>query len=94
MQTTMSGTDLELPENEEARRVAIKNIYNVEVRCPECSGIAFYHRGLPVRGRQIAATDCLYSSGQVPTRVDPIAHCESCHNEVPARQLSWRGKSW
>lgn len=94
MMTTKSGADMELPENPEARRAKIKDHFPVEVRCPECSDVAFFYRSLPVRGRQFDAIDAMYPDGGRPVHMHPETVCGSCHETVTSSRLHWRGKSW
>lgn len=94
MQTTKTGANLELPENLEARRVAIKNVFPVEILCPECFGIVFFYRASPVRGRELASSDAMTIEGLQPARTHPTIVCPNCKETVAANRLTWRGKSW
>ena len=91
---TRSGADLELPEDEDARRVAIKNVYPVEIKHAQCGGVVFYYRTLPVRGREFTGVDAMQIDGGRPVRISGEIHCPECHDEVRVAELTWRGKSW
>lgn len=94
MQTTQTGADLELPENEDARRAKIKDVYPVEILCPECHGPVFFYRNLPVRGRQFDPGQAMTMEGVHPTRIRNTLTCPNCSAEVRTGDLRWRGKSW